>query len=716
MVTPTYFTYAAGCTTQAEKDACAKAGGTCKFASAAYGGNWYCSIPSEEAGKSDTVVGWAVSKSIDVVLRLISQVLITISAGILTLSGTLFDGIVDYTITKMADQVNNVDGIGGSINVAWATIRDVANMFFIFILLYAAFKALFSLNIGGSGTIIRNIIIAALLINFSLFLTKVVIDASNVVSHGFYKAIVSANVQSTNTQSTPRTIASGYMRLIGLQSWYDPGILTHAESLSGFRIIVVGVMSSVFFLITAVVFLMTAVMFVARFIILIFVMILSPLAVVAAIIPSGQVKQKFNEWKDALINQAVFAPVFFAMTWVAITVASKVLPTLGPKLDSTFIDLATKPPAESAALILNYVLVIGFAVAALIVSKQIATKTAGFGAISGGIGTGIIGGAGLIGRQTIGRVSKSAMDNEWLREKSSKSGIAGAAARAGLWAANKGAKGSYDIRGIAESKVGKLAKAGELMSIAGKASGKGGFTEAVKQKAEREAKYAKEVLGQTDAEKELAAKLKPKYDASKNVEDSRIKAEKDRIRTEIESKENEMKNVQSLKKQKEIQEQIDKLKKELEKPDSERYSKEFRELHEEFIKADRGHVERQKRYAEVVRGRSPVSTSTGGLGGAATGAAIGSALGPIGTVIGASIGAGIGAGLGGWLGGKMTKLNWAGNKAAARKIAAEAGGKSKKERLADLAMELQKEEWGETPAPPLTTPPAGGDKTSPKSA
>ena len=55
---------------------------------------------------------------------------------------------------------------------------------------------MFDLNIESLRKTLVDIIIIALLINFSLFLSKIVIDASNVVSIGFYDTIaVSANEQ-----------------------------------------------------------------------------------------------------------------------------------------------------------------------------------------------------------------------------------------------------------------------------------------------------------------------------------------------------------------------------------------------------------------------------------------------------------------------------------------------------------------------------------------
>ena len=68
-------------------------------------------------------------------------------------------------------------------------------------------------------------------------------------------------------------------------------------------------MSSIFFLVTAVILLITAIMFIARYIILIFIMILSPLALIAFIIP-GQ-EGKFKEWREGLGGSIIFRPIIF---------------------------------------------------------------------------------------------------------------------------------------------------------------------------------------------------------------------------------------------------------------------------------------------------------------------------------------------------------------------------------------------------------------------
>lgn len=453
--------------------------------------------------------------------KFIGQTLMTISSLVLVISGKIFDTVVEFSILNMAKNLSDSVGIGGGITAAWATLRDIANMCFIFVLLYAAFKTMFDSNFSNFQTTIKNIIIVALLINFSLFFSKVVIDASNIVSVGFYNSIATSNNAdlsgSKNTGITGvetfKGVSGGYMRMLGIQTFFSANILDAqpgGKKLDAVQILILGIMSSVFMLVTAVVLLIAGIMFAARFIILIFLMILSPLALIAFIIP-GQMG-KFNEWKDALIAQSFFAPLYFALTWVVFKLGTSLItilktPQAGQTTDWTSIVTA---PSSAMALLLNYVLIIGFSIAALIFSKQMASKTTGFKAISGGIGTVAMGGVGLVGRNTIGRGSRAIAESSWVKNKASGTGVGAGFARAGLWTANKGGKASFDTRGLAETKLGKATGASDVMGIAGKTSGKGGFRASVDAKAKTQ--YAKDVYGQTGQEKDQVAEKKKDYE------------------------------------------------------------------------------------------------------------------------------------------------------------------------------------------------------------
>ena len=102
----------------------------------------------------------------------------TVSANIVRFAGHILDYFVYYSTNSTS--YDNV-----FINKGWGAVRDVANIFFIVTLLYIAIKTVLSLDSSGSKKMISYVVIIALVINFSLFTTKVVIDASNILAKYF---------------------------------------------------------------------------------------------------------------------------------------------------------------------------------------------------------------------------------------------------------------------------------------------------------------------------------------------------------------------------------------------------------------------------------------------------------------------------------------------------------------------------------------------------
>jgi hypothetical protein len=400
-------------------------------------------------GATKAVAKATLGPLVDGLFEGIAQWMMMISSLVLRFSGMIFDWVIKFTIVDMANNIGGSTGIGASITTAWATLRDVANICFIFVLLFAAFKAMFELSFGSIGTTIRNIIIVALLINFSLFFSKVVIDASNIVSVGFYNSIASS--QSSLGTSNFTGISAGYMNMLGVQTFYGSEILK--GNLDPTQMLTFGFMSSVFMLITAVILLIAGIMLAARFIILILIMILSPVALIAYIIPG--MKNQFDKWKDALIDQSFFAPLYFALTWVVFKLGNSLIATLKaqagmPPQNPSFANMLNDPNG-SVAIIVNFVLMIGFSIAALIFAKQMAVKTAGFKQISGGIGVVAAGGAAWAGRKSLGQIGTAWSKNANLQEAANKERtgfgrITGGLSRLGLYASQKASNATFDAR------------------------------------------------------------------------------------------------------------------------------------------------------------------------------------------------------------------------------------------------------------------------------
>lgn len=412
------------------------------------------------------------------------SILILQLATLLTgLAGMILNYAVQFTVVDMAKNLKEIN----MVDDAWKTIRDVANMGFIFILLYAAIQTILGI---GSDTkkLIVNIVVVAILINFSLFFTKVVIDSSNVLSTFFYDAIAPGSL----TESAPNTgLSNKLMQPLKLTSiWNNKDI----EVLAGKKTITIGVMGTILSLIAAFVFFAVAVMLVIRFVVLIFVLILSPLAFIGYILP--QLKTYKDQWIEALMGQAFFAPIYFMLTWIVIKISTGIIESPAGKIMETgsfataFTGIvgadgnALPPPLSSIAILMNFIIVIVFLIASLIIAKKWADK-AGHGVpgltkwATGLAGGATLGMAGRLGRGTIGRAGAAVGDNEGLKERAAKGGVGGMAARLALATGRKTGSASFDVRGTPLSS-----------SLGAGQAQKGGFIELKKTQAKREAEFA----------------------------------------------------------------------------------------------------------------------------------------------------------------------------------------------------------------------------------
>lgn len=507
-----------------------KAGKIAVGSGAMGGGQTYCQ-PNTQAGSNNPVVA-AVGIGLDKVggylleYTGISNFLMGATSFILIFSGWLLDSVLSFTVTGMSDQIGTGTTIGTSITEAWGIIRDVANMVFIFVLLYTAFRTMFMSEYSNVGRSILNIVLIAILINFSLFFAKVVIDASNIVADGFYRAISQGNSMTLKNSNIGvaeyKGISGGVMKMLGMQTIYGTGVTKDGSLFStagASRILLFGTVSGIFMIVASVVFFMASIMFIARFIILIFLMILAPFAFIAFIIPgfSG----RFWDWWASLFNQAFFAPVFFALMWVAFKVGSAIVTKpLNSEYGTDWSYIITDPKKAFGAVI-NYVLVLGLFITALTISKQMASKgstAAAFGAITGTVG-GVVGGAtigaaGWAGRQTLGRAGARISQSGTLRDLSAKGGVTGYFAKKTLQAGSKVGESTFDARGI---KSFQSAAGGALKDLGeARKSAKGGYLQSLKGEEEKE--FQKKFLGTTPQEAFKQQELeKIAADATKNA-------------------------------------------------------------------------------------------------------------------------------------------------------------------------------------------------------
>ncbi len=254
------------------------------------------------------------------------------TTGILAIAGSVFDVAAAYSLSPQVIDATFGDDISTSfVEKGWGLIRNLSNIIFIFLLLYIGIKTV--LGLGDWKKQVLNIIIVALLINFSLFFTKIVIDASNLLALQFYNNIGSGSAAVAGSDGfaqitgfAPRSISTNLSdavspeRLIQMDS-YQAWV---AADRSVYTLIVVFLVAAVINLALAFAFFSAAFLFIGRLIALWIIMITSPIAFIGIIFPQIN-KVASGKWVEQLTNQALVAPVFLFFIYIVSFIAGSSL-------------------------------------------------------------------------------------------------------------------------------------------------------------------------------------------------------------------------------------------------------------------------------------------------------------------------------------------------------------------------------------------------------
>ncbi|MEK7088802.1 MAG: hypothetical protein AAB913_01595, partial [Patescibacteria group bacterium] len=347
---------------------------------------------------------------------------------------------------------------------AWGAVRDIANIFFIIALLYVAIKTILGLNVTDNKKLISAVILVALIINFSLFTTKLVIDASNILAKVFYN-----NINSVDASNTTLVANVGGQKSIsvGIIDKYNPQKIINKDTYKGNQglFIFITLILLLVTLYTAYIFFSVALLFVARVVSLWIAMIFSPLAFASYTVPFEIPGFGHKEWWSELLKNAFLAPLFIFFLYIIILFTNFLKDSIRYGNDPDF--------TNTANLMQNLMhIIIPFVIISVLLmkAKALAVKYSGemgkavmTGAqMIGGLALGAAtGGAALLGSGTIGRYAQKVANDDNLRAQASgdkehfaKMGITDvnvqkkmqAAAQKKLAKANYFAKSSFDFR------------------------------------------------------------------------------------------------------------------------------------------------------------------------------------------------------------------------------------------------------------------------------
>mgnify|MGYP001566951667 CR=1 FL=1 len=443
--------------------------------------------------------------------------LYVIPAFLLTMAAIFFNILISITLGSTLLKSTFISD-------AWAVVRDLSNMFFILILLYIAIKVILGMSGSEVKKMIGNVVIMALLINFSMFFTQVIIDSSNILALIFYNKLSPTSQYTTITGE--KDIAGGLVQAFNPTASLSPDFFIAAKATQipdpddptktitkkedkvplGMMVGIILVTGLVLLFATYALF-VSGLYFVGRLIELFVLIIFSPFAFMSYTIPkfAGIDYIGWDAWFKRLLTVSFMAPIFmFFLYFIFMVVKANIFSA----------SLKSNNPNPGIILMLLQMAIPALVILVLLLQAvKFAKKGSGmFGEmvmkgakIAGGVALGAtVGGAAIAGQRIIG--GGGGFFANKLAAKAEKFGTSKLGNKLGFNKLGSGLrdvgtfaqKSSFDIRG---AKIGGQTLASATGMKVGEAQ-KGGWAETKKQQIEKRQKRA-EVLEKrgTGAEK-----------------------------------------------------------------------------------------------------------------------------------------------------------------------------------------------------------------------
>ncbi|MDO8481898.1 MAG: hypothetical protein Q7S75_02345 [bacterium] len=384
-----------------------------------------------------------------VIATVVSSILISVAAWALAIAGVLFNWSIMNSVILFKDVI--FEPISKGINIGWTAFRDIANIVIIGVFTFIAISIILGNKEFGQKKLVARVLVIAILINFSLLFTKIIIDASNFTAGQFYAAtqgngknlsqIIDAEKQARLTGVATAGsgvnpfkgysqlgIAGQFVNFLGVTNVAD----TYAslrevgeQSDNGWLILVHALFAMILLLGAAIVLFYGSFLLISRAVILIFLLITSAIAFASHLIPKlSDGQYGWSAWWKSLLGSAVLAPLLMIFLYITLQIASNLKEpngTLGNLISGSAV-------GGDINALFAYFLVLGLLFGSFKLASSFSSKIGGFNyaamvpALGVGLGARL---AGFAGRQTIGRVGTKIGEGFAERSKAAGPGFRG---------------------------------------------------------------------------------------------------------------------------------------------------------------------------------------------------------------------------------------------------------------------------------------------------
>ncbi len=274
-------------------------------------------------------LSWANLNPVRAAIICYSELWLFVSGWLLIISGYVFDILLVFTLESKFLKLDVIENV-------WSTVKDFANLAFILGLIYISFSLILNFNRPGSQRLFVRLIIIALLLNFSLFASRVIIDAGNLTALSFYNQIDAPQLEKKEylvdalvpkaaenfRDNAKRSTISGAIvaavnpaRLLG-QDVFDNFIQRlDGDGWIDFQVAFTMISFAVISILMSFELLVGGFFFIGRTVWLMLLMVLSPLAFVAWFLPDTEKYTK--QWFTLIVDRAFcIVPYIFAIWFI----------------------------------------------------------------------------------------------------------------------------------------------------------------------------------------------------------------------------------------------------------------------------------------------------------------------------------------------------------------------------------------------------------------
>lgn len=336
-------------------------------------------------GESDTGSFFDLFAPIITIVNIVLGVILGILRWVMWFLGTtIFVPLLETTLSLDANSL-----VTGAVTAGWVYIRDIVNMFFILVLIIIGFGTMLRLESYSYKKLLVNLIMMALLVNFSLVIGRIIIQIADAAQFSFLTLDSSGNIVGVRELFKRLNATQLGSVLDGFRSFFG-NISSGADASAALTATFSLFMQFMLELGVIITFAAMAIFMLIRTVVIWALLILSPAAYALAILPATA--SLANKWWTNFIKYVIFAPLFAFFLKLTeyiytkgIGINTSAQSLLGDKdLITALNDLSRQQQIDFKTLLellMLYVLVLGFLWAGLLITKQLGI--AGAGAIVG---------------------------------------------------------------------------------------------------------------------------------------------------------------------------------------------------------------------------------------------------------------------------------------------------------------------------------------------